>query len=102
LVRNLLDNAQRHARTRIGLALAEDDGEVVLTIDDDGPGIPPERRDEVFERFARLDEARTPGDGRTGLGLAIARDIAERHGGSIVVTEAPIGGARFQARLPRS
>lgn len=101
LVRNLLDNAARHARGRIGLALSEEDGQVVLAVDDDGPGIPPGRRDEVFERFTRLDEARTPGDGRTGLGLAIVRDIADRHGGTVTVADAPLGGARLEVRLPR-
>ena len=54
----------------------------------------------MFERFARLDDARTPGSGSTGLGLAIARELAERHGGRVTVGDAPIGGARFTLWLP--
>jgi signal transduction histidine kinase len=73
---------------------------VELSIDDDGPGIPADDRQRVFERFVRLDAARTKGDGGTGLGLAIAHDIVVAHGGAIAIGEAPIGGARVTVTLP--
>lgn len=79
---------------------AEDAGTAVLSVADDGPGIPPEARESVFERFTRLDDARAA-DGGAGLGLAIARDIAERHGGDLVLdADAGAVGARFVLRLP--
>jgi signal transduction histidine kinase len=99
MVRNLLDNAVRHATTEVRISLRERDGYVVLTVVDDGPGIPPEQRDVVFERFTRLDAARTTHGGGVGLGLAIARDIAERHGGTITVGDAH-PGAVFTVSLP--
>jgi signal transduction histidine kinase len=98
LARNLLDNAVRHARSRVVVSLHEVDGMVELTIGDDGPGIPLEARDAVFERFVRLDAARSH-DGGSGLGLAIARDIVVRHGGTITVDDVP-SGARLTVRLP--
>jgi len=99
-VSNLLDNAVRHARRTVTVALTEVDGGPVLAVVDDGPGIPTGERERVFERFTRLDPARTTGTGGAGLGLAIARDIAERHGGSLTLDgEAP--GAHFVLRLPR-
>jgi signal transduction histidine kinase len=99
MVRNLLDNAVRHATTEVRIGLHERDGRVVLTVADDGPGIPPEQRDVVFERFTRLDAARATRGGGVGLGLAIARDIAERHGGTITVGDAH-PGAVFTVVLP--
>jgi signal transduction histidine kinase len=98
-VRNLLDNAVRHARGRIWVVLRRDAADVVLTVDDDGPGIPPADRERVFERFARLDEARARDQGGSGLGLALVRAVAERHGGTARAVDAPYGGARFQLRL---
>jgi signal transduction histidine kinase len=82
-VANLLDNAVRHARTRVTVTLTEEDGAAVLTVADDGPGIPAAGRETIFERFTRLDEARAVDAGGAGLGLAIAREIAERHGGRL-------------------
>jgi two-component system, OmpR family, sensor kinase len=79
---NLLDNARRHARSRIEVGLARDDGQVEVTVADDGPGIPVDRREEVFRRFASLDDG-----GGTGLGLPIARGIARAHGGDLVYDE---------------
>jgi len=99
VVRNLFDNARQHAATRVTIGLAERDGSAVLTVDDDGPGVPPECRDDIFDRFARLDESRTGGD-HAGLGLAIVADIVTRHGGSVAVDGAPSGGARFVVTLP--
>jgi signal transduction histidine kinase len=98
-VANLLDNAVRHARSAVTVTLAEDDGRAVLTVTDDGPGIPAVDRDRVFERFTRLDAARSA-DGGAGLGLAIARDIAERHGGGLELHSVAPDGARFVFTLP--
>jgi signal transduction histidine kinase len=105
VVRNLLDNAVRHASSRVAVTLAEDavdsdDARAILTITDDGLGIPPEQTSAVFERFTRLDDARTRQSGGTGLGLAIARDIVERHGGTLRLDGAHRPGARFEVRLP--
>jgi len=101
LVRNLTDNAARHASSAIRLAVRQDDGHVVLEVDDDGPGVPGSLRSVVFERFTRLDESRYREGGGTGLGLAIVAEIAEAHGGTASVGDAPLGGARFQVQLPR-
>jgi signal transduction histidine kinase len=97
---NVLDNASRHARTSITVTLAASDGAAVLAVADDGPGIPADRRDEVFERFSRLDDARAGGAGGTGLGLAIAREIVQDHGGTIAVDPDHRPGARVVIRLP--
>jgi signal transduction histidine kinase len=99
VVRNVLANAVRHASTRVDVTLAE--GDVVeLLIDDDGPGVPVDDRRRVFERFVRLDEARTQGAGGSGLGLAIAHDIVIAHGGAISIADSPAGGARVTVTLP--
>lgn len=102
LVRNLLSNAVRHASGVVLVALDEDDdvGEVVLSVDDDGVGIPPDEHVRVFERFVRLDRARSARDGGTGLGLAIVADIVRTHGGTVTVDESRLGGASFVVRLP--
>ena len=97
---NVVDNAARHARSTVTLSLAERDGHAVLAIADDGPGIPPARREEVFERFSRLDDARGSGTGGTGLGLAIAREIVTAHGGTIAVDPTHRSGARIVIALP--
>ncbi|MER7922892.1 HAMP domain-containing sensor histidine kinase [Streptomyces sp. NPDC096057] len=99
---NLLDNAQRHTATAITVTLARAGDDVVLTVADDGHGIAPADRPRVFERFVRLDEARSRDDGGAGLGLAIARDVVRNHGGDLTVTEAPSGGAAFLVTLPRA
>lgn len=100
VVRNLLDNADRHASSRVALSLQNSDDVVDLTVEDDGPGIAPDDRDRVFERFTRLDDARARDDGGLGLGLSMVKTIVERHGGTIAVDESPLGGARFAVRLP--
>jgi signal transduction histidine kinase len=100
LVRNLFENAGRHARGAVALALRGADGEVVLTVDDDGTGIAPAERERIFERFVRLEEARDRDSGGSGLGLAIVREIAVAHGATVEVSESPLGGARFQVRFP--
>jgi signal transduction histidine kinase len=101
-IRNLCDNAARHARSRVTLATSEEGDRVHLTVGDDGSGIPEHDRSRVFERFARLDPARENGAGGSGLGLAITLDIIERHGGTIAVEENNGGGASFVVTLPRS
>jgi signal transduction histidine kinase len=99
-VRNLLDNAERHAASRIELSLQESGEHAVLVVADDGPGIPDQEASRIFERFTRLDEARTAGAGGTGLGLAISRENVERHQGSLTLLPSNGGGARFELRIP--
>jgi signal transduction histidine kinase len=100
-VRNLLANAVRHARDRVTVTLDEHDDRVLLVVDDNGPGIPEEERTRVFERFVRLDESRAREDGGgAGLGLAIVRKVVESSGGTVVVGDAPGGGARMTVSLP--
>ena len=100
VVRNLLDNADRHARSRVAVALQNGDGTVELTVDDDGPGIAAEDRERVFERFTRLDDGRARDAGGLGLGLSMVKAIVERHGGTVEIDDAPIGGARFACGFP--
>jgi signal transduction histidine kinase len=101
VLRNLGDNASRHARERLALSVAERDATVVLAVDDDGPGIPDADRERVFERFVRLDDARARDDGGSGLGLAIVAELVAAHGGTVAVASSPLGGARVQVALPR-
>jgi signal transduction histidine kinase len=101
-ITNLLDNAGRHARTTVRIAVHQRDGRVRLLVDDDGPGIPEEDRERVFERFTRLDahRARDGATGGAGLGLSLVRRIAQLHGGTASVDDAPLGGARLVVDLP--
>ncbi|MBQ1121089.1 cell wall metabolism sensor histidine kinase WalK [Streptomyces sp. B15] len=97
---NLLDNAQRHAASQVSVAVRREGDGLALSVQDDGEGVSEGERERIFERFVRLDAARSRDEGGAGLGLAIARDVAERHGGSLRV-EGPTGdGARFVLRLP--
>lgn len=100
LVRNLVDNAVRHANERVELGLADDGGGVRLTVADDGPGVAIADRERVFERFTRLDEARSRDDGGTGLGLSIVKQIATAHGATVSVDDAALGGAQFSVSWP--
>lgn len=100
VVRNLVDNAVRHAGTRVAVHLRTDGPTVELVVEDDGPGIAPEDRTRVFERFTRLDEGRARDAGGMGLGLAVVRTTVERHGGTVEVGDATPHGARFVVRLP--
>jgi signal transduction histidine kinase len=97
---NLLDNAQRHARDAVTVTVGRHGDWAVAAVADDGDGVAEADRERIFERFVRLDEARTRDDGGAGLGLAIARDVAARHGGTLTVRDAPAGGALFELRLP--
>ncbi|MFF3484274.1 sensor histidine kinase [Streptomyces sp. NPDC002701] len=101
LLRNLIDNAARHAAHRIQITVRSQDAWVVLTVHDDGPGVPTEDAERIFERFVRLDDARSRDHGGTGLGLAIARDLAHRHRGTLTLTPRTLG-ACFELRLPRA
>jgi signal transduction histidine kinase len=100
VVRNVLDNATRYAATGVVVTLAEAGGTAVLTIADDGPGVPADDAERIFERFARHDPDRSRNAGGTGLGLAISREIVTGHGGTIVLEPGP--GAQFTIRLPVS
>ncbi|HET6664783.1 MAG TPA: ATP-binding protein [Acidimicrobiales bacterium] len=99
-LRNLGDNAVRHAASRVAFSLDEQDGAVVLEVDDDGPGIATADRQRVFERFVRLDDARARDVGGSGLGLAIVAEVVGAHHGTISIGHSGLGGARFQVRLP--
>jgi len=101
VLRNLGDNASRHARERLALSVAERDATVVLAVEDDGSGIPEADRERVFERFVRLDGARARDDGGSGLGLAIVAELVAAHGGAVVAAAGPLGGARVEVTLPR-
>jgi signal transduction histidine kinase len=100
VVRNLLDNAARHAASRVVVGVAQNGDRVLLTVEDDGAGVPPDQRERVFERFVRLDEARARDDGGSGLGLAIVRELARAHDGEARAAESRMGGARFSVDLP--
>lgn len=100
VVRNLVENAVRHATGAVDLSLTSDGATAVVTVDDDGPGIAPADRAEVFHRFVRLDDSRDRSRGGVGLGLAIVAEIVRIHSGSVTVSESPAGGARFTVRLP--
>lgn len=96
---NLLSNAERHAATRIEVTVARDADDAVVEVLDDGEGVPADSRERVFERFARLSASRDRDPQGTGLGLPIAREIAEIHGGTLRILDSP-RGARFVPRLP--
>ncbi|MDQ1468379.1 MAG: hypothetical protein QOH10_2794 [Actinomycetota bacterium] len=100
VVRNLVDNAQRHAASQVAVALRREGDELQLVVEDDGPGIAEADRERVFDRFTRLDEARGRAAGGAGLGLAVVRRVVEQHGGTVSVTDSPLGGARFVVTLP--
>lgn len=99
-IRNLVDNAERHATSLVALSLAERNGSAVLTVADDGPGVAGEDAEIIFERFRRLDDARSVRTGGAGLGLAIARDIVERHGGTVRLRPTGEPGATFEMTVP--
>jgi signal transduction histidine kinase len=103
LLRNLLENARRYGRNGpagdISVALVREGAHVILRVSDRGPGIPPDQRERIFEPFYRLPGA-SEREGGVGLGLALVKSIAERHGGHVRCDERPGGGASFSVRLP--
>jgi two-component system osmolarity sensor histidine kinase EnvZ len=98
-VGNLVANAQRHA-DNVRVSATREAQFVSIVVDDDGAGIDPAYREDVFRPFYRLDEARNQDEGGSGLGLAIARDIARSHGGDITLSDSPMGGLRAAVRIP--
>ena len=98
-ITNLVINSKKYANT-IYVKLEHNVDHVLITVDDDGPGIKSEHRDDVFKAFFRLDPSRNTSTGGTGLGLTIARDIVQSHGGDLYLNQAPIGGLRAIIRLP--
>jgi signal transduction histidine kinase len=100
VVRNLLENATRHAESRIDAAVRPQSGGALLTIGDDGPGIPAAERVRVFDRFVRLDSDRSRSGGGSGLGLAIVSEIVAAHHGSVTIEDRPGGGTLVVVQLP--
>lgn len=100
VVRNLVDNAARHARSRVAMTARTEGDLAILTIEDDGSGIQQQDRDRVFERFVRLDEARARESGGSGLGLAIVREIVRQHRGTVRFVDGALGGACVEIRMP--
>jgi signal transduction histidine kinase len=100
VVAHLLDNATRHANGRVAVSLTATADVVTLLVDDDGPGVPEADREAVFERFTRLDEARSRDAGGAGLGLAVVAGVVQRCGGSVAVESSDLGGARFIVSFP--
>jgi two-component system osmolarity sensor histidine kinase EnvZ len=96
---NLVANAQRYGGD-ISIEAICDAHFLTIHVDDDGPGIPADKREDAFRPFHRLDEARNQDEGGTGLGLAIARDIARAHGGDVSLDSSPLGGLRASVRVP--
>jgi two-component system OmpR family sensor kinase len=97
---NLLRNAQKYATGRIAVAAGRIGGQVTIAVEDDGPGIPDEERERIFEPFYRLDRSRDRATGGFGLGLSIVRKAVLLHGGSVHVERSGLGGARFVVSLP--
>jgi signal transduction histidine kinase len=99
-VRNLLSNARRQAAERVVITVAREDEAVLVTVDDDGPGVSADAADAIFRRFSRLDPARRSDAGGAGLGLAIVDAVVRAHRGTAAVSSGPLGGARFTLRVP--
>jgi two-component system phosphate regulon sensor histidine kinase PhoR len=100
---NLIDNAIKYGRPEGHVTIGGrplDENRVELTVRDDGPGIPPEAKERVFERFYRVDKARAREQGGTGLGLAIVKNVMQAHGGEVRVESAPGAGTTFFLTLP--
>jgi two-component system osmolarity sensor histidine kinase EnvZ len=98
-VANLVSNAARFA-AHVNVSAAKQNGALTIAVEDDGPGIPEEEREQVFRPFYRLDHARNQDSGSTGLGLAIARDIARIHGGDIALSQSSLGGLKAVLKVP--
>jgi signal transduction histidine kinase len=102
VVRNVLDNADRHAVSRISIKVQSTNDGALITIDNDGPPVPGPDRERIFERFVRLDQSRSRESGGSGLGLAIAAGIMTAHHGWIRTGDTPDGGCRFELGFPRT
>ncbi len=98
-VDNLVANAARYGNT-VWVRAGKRGEAIEVTVDDDGPGIPADQREDVFRPFYRLDRSRNPMTGGTGLGLSISRDVARVHGGDLLLEDSPHGGLRARIRLP--
>ncbi|MBV8167757.1 MAG: two-component sensor histidine kinase, partial [Alphaproteobacteria bacterium] len=98
-ITNLVANACRYGRT-VAVAAHQANGTLELTVDDDGPGIPADQREEAFKPFFRIDASRNAATGGVGLGLTIARDVVRGHGGDVILGASPLGGLRATVRLP--
>lgn len=101
VVTNLLDNAARYGSGRLAVTLGPEGAGWTLVVEDDGPGVPESRCGEIFQRFARLDDARTRSAGGSGLGLALVHELVADHGGTVTVSDSPLGGAAFRVWIPR-
>ena len=95
----MIGNSLRYAKN-VRVEATHTRGSLIVIVDDDGPGIPPDSREDVFKPFVRLDNARNLDASGTGLGLAIARDVARSHGGDITLDDSPMGGLRAVVRVP--
>ena len=102
VVRNLLENAERHCVESVRVTVTHEGDEALLVVDNDGPPVAPEDRERIFGRFVRLDDSRTRDTGGTGLGLAIVAEIVRAHGGRVTAEVSPDGWCRFAVRLPVS
>lgn len=100
VLRNLLDNASRHAASRVGIVVRRNESGVLVEVSDDGPGIPATDRERVFDRFVRLDQGRSRTSGGTGLGLAIVREIVTAHHGRVTIGESACAGTTVTVQLP--
>ena len=98
-IRSYYANAARYA-AHVSVRVGQRGDAVEILIDDDGPGIPPEKRDDVFRAFFRIESSRNRETGGVGLGLTIARDVARSHGGDIELADSPLGGLRVRLALP--
>jgi signal transduction histidine kinase len=102
VIRNLVDNAVRHAKSCVDIHVGSLDGTAVITVSDDGPGIAPAERARVFGRFVRLDSDRARSGGGTGLGLAIVAEVVAAHGGTVTIDDRPGGGTKMTVALPQN
>jgi signal transduction histidine kinase len=102
VIRNLVDNAVRHAKSRVDIEVGSRNGTAIITVSDDGPGIALAERTRVFERFVRLDSDRARSGGGTGLGLAIVAEVVAAHGGTVTIDDRPGGGTKMIVALPQN